>query len=101
VQAGRDDHPLARASLDVDVWVDAALADEAQARQARQQRCAHLRPLADQHERLRIFQPAGEEIHVIDVVVEHRHLERRQLPKTAQRAERVEVIVEDGDLHAP
>ena len=60
VQVRGDDDAEPRARLDVDVRVDAALADQAQAGQPLEQRRADLRALADQHERLEAPQPLGE-----------------------------------------
>ena len=66
VRADRDAE--ARARLDVDVRVDAALADQAQVGQALEQRRADLGALADQDERVEALQPLGEAIGVLDVV---------------------------------
>ena len=57
---GRDDDAEPRAGVDVDVRIDAALADQPQLRQLLQQRRADLRALADEHQRLGVAQPLGE-----------------------------------------
>ena len=59
--ARRNNDAEARASLDVDVRVDAALADEPELVQPLEQRRADLGPLADQHQRFGLPQPLGED----------------------------------------
>ena len=78
--------------------IDAALADEPQARQALEQRGADLRALADEDQRLDVAQALGERVDVLDVIVEDGDVERRQLREAGKRAQRVEVVVEDRDL---
>ena len=99
VLARRDDHAEARAGVDVDVRVDAALADEPQLRQALEERRADLGPLADQDQHLGVAQALGERVDVLDVVVPDGDVEGRELAEAGERAERVEVVVEDRDLH--
>ena len=91
--------PQPRAGVDVDVRIDAALADEPQLRQALEQRRADLGALADQHQRLGVPQPLGQRVDVLDVIVPDRDVVAGQLREAGQRAQRVEVVVEDGDLH--
>ena len=97
VRAHGDAEPRAR--VDVDVRVDAALADQAQVGQALEERRAYLGPLADQNERVESLQPSGEGVGVLDVVREHRHLVGLESLEARQRPQRVEPIVEDRDLH--
>ena len=78
---------------------DAALADQLQLRQPLQQRRADLRALADQHQRLGVAQPLGELVDVLDVIVPDRDVMAGELAEAIQRPQRVEIIVEDGDLH--
>src|SRR5258708_2403874 len=80
--------------------IDAALADQLQLWQPFQQGRADLRALADQHQRLGVAQALGEPVDVLDMVVPDRHLVPGKLAEAIERAERVEIIVEDGDLHA-
>ena len=96
----RHDDAEPRAGLDVDVRIDAALADQAEIRQAFEQRRADLRALAEQHQRLGGLQPGGEAIDVLLMVVPHRHLVAAELREAGQGAQRVEIVVEDGDFHA-
>ena len=51
-----------RAGVDVDMRVDAALADQAQLGQALEQRRADLGALADQHQHFGVAQPLGERV---------------------------------------
>ena len=60
MQVRGDDDAVPRAGVDVDVRIDAALADELELRQALEQRRADRRALADQHQRLGVLQPLGE-----------------------------------------
>ena len=57
------------AGVDVDVRIDAALADELQVGQALEQRRADLGAFADQDQRLGAGKPLGQRVEVLDVVV--------------------------------
>ena len=57
------------AGVDVDVRIDAALADQPELGQALDQRCADMGALADQHQRFGVLQPLGQRVDVLDVVV--------------------------------
>ena len=95
----RHDDAEPRAGVDVDVRIDAALADQPQLRQALEQRRADLRALADQHQRLGVAQALGERVDVLDVIVPDRDVVAVELPEAGQRPQRVEVVVENRDLH--
>jgi hypothetical protein len=96
----RDDDAAGGARVDVDVRVDGALADQAQLGQPFEQRRPDLRPLTDQNERLGVLQPIRQFVRVLDVVGEDLGVVPVQLCERRQRAHRVEVVVEDCDLHA-
>ena len=96
---GRYDDPATRARVDVDMRVDAALADEPQRVEALEQRLTDLRALANQHERLRVLEARGERVDVLRVIVPDRDLVSVQLAKARERTKGVEVVVEDRDLH--
>ena len=98
--ARRDDDAEPRAGLDIDMRIDAALADELQLGQPLKQRRADLRPLAEQHQDFGILQALGQSIRVLHMIGPHRDIVAVELPETRQRAQRVEIIVEDGDFHA-
>jgi len=66
--------PELRAGLDIDVRVDAALADESELRQPAQQRGADLGALANEHERFGIAESLGEGVDVIDVICPDLHV---------------------------
>ena len=72
--ARRDDDAEPCAGLDIDVGIDAALADQPQAGEALEQRRADPRALADQQQRLTIAQPLGERVGVLHDVVPDRPL---------------------------
>src|SRR5262249_10521808 len=56
-------------------------------------------PLANQHERLGVLQAISQSVGVLDVVGEDLDIMPVQLCERWQRAQRVEVVVEDRDLH--
>ena len=60
---------------------------------------ANLGALANEHERFGLAQSLGKRIDVLDVIVVHLDVMARQLREAVERAQRVVVIVEDGDLH--
>jgi hypothetical protein len=96
---GRNNDPESRASLDVDVRIDAALADQPQRRQTFQQRRQDFRPLPDQHQDLGLRQPVGENRRILHMIVPVRHVMTRELAETRQRPHRVEQVIKNGDLH--
>jgi len=57
----------ASAGLDIDMRIDAALADQFQLRQPLQQRGPDRRALADQNQRLGVAQPPTSEVDVLHV----------------------------------
>src|SRR5215470_4689942 len=79
--------------------IDAALADEAEIRQALKQRRADFRALADQHQNLGIAQTLGERVDVLDVIVPNRYLVAGEHAEASQRSQRVVIVVEDRDFH--
>src|SRR5207344_1361051 len=87
-----------RTGIDVDVRVDAALADEPELVQSMKQRRADLRPLTYQHKRFRIPQSFGQRIDVLDVIVPDLDLVTCQLFEAVEGAKRVVIIVKNGDL---
>jgi hypothetical protein len=99
VQARRDDHPELRAGVDIDVRVDAALADEPELRQSAEEWRGDLGALANEHERFGVAQSLGERVDVLDVIVPDLDVVPRQVREAVERPQRVLVVVEDGDLH--
>ena len=97
--ARRNDDAQPRAGVDVDMGIDAALADQFQSGQPLQQRRVDLRPLAEQDQHFRIGKPPGQAIDVLLVVVPDRDLVTRELCEAGQGPQRVEVVVQDRDLH--
>src|SRR5262249_37754242 len=95
-----DDDAEPRAGVDVDVRIDAALADEAQLGQALEQWHADLGALADQHQGLAVAEPPGECVHLLDVVIPDRDVVVPQLLEAAERTDGVEIVVENRNLHA-
>ena len=68
---------------------------KAQIRQALEQRGSDLGPFAYEHQRLGVTQALGQGIDVLDVVVPNRDVVTGQLAEAIERANRVEVIVQD------
>ena len=99
VQVRRHDHAEPRARLDVDVRIDAALTDQAKPRQPLEQGCADLGALADQHQRFGVAQALRQRVDVLYVIVPDRDVVPVELGEAAERAQRVVVVVEDGDFH--
>src|SRR6266511_1270421 len=93
------DHAAPGAGLDLDMGIDAHLADDAEAVEALQQRRADRCALADELQRLRVLEPLRQLVDVRGVVVPDRHLVARRLAEAPERADRVLVIVEDRDVH--
>src|SRR6266542_4631780 len=90
---------MARAGVDVDVRIDAALADEPQLIEALEQWSSNLRPLADQDQDFGVFQPFRERVEILDAVVPDGDFVACELLKTGKGAQRVVIVVEDGDPH--
>src|SRR5262245_54313679 len=91
--------PKPRARVDVDVRIDAALADQSQLRKALEQRRANFRALPDEHERIEALEALGQRISVLHVVGEDRHLMTVEKLKARQSTQRVEPVIEDRNLH--
>src|SRR5262249_15147573 len=98
---GGYDDAQPRAGIDIDVRIDAALADEPQLGQALQKRSANGRAFPDQHQRFRVAQPVGERIEVLNVIIPYRHRMTGKLAEARQRAYGVVIIVQYGDFHRP
>ena len=99
VLAGGDDDAEARAGLDVDVRVDAALGDQPQVGQAVEQGRADLGAFADQHQGLGVAQARRQGVGVLDVVGVDGDVLAGEFREAGQRADGVVVVVEDGDVH--
>src|SRR4051794_31575280 len=91
---------MTRACLDVDVRVDAPLADEPEFREAFEQLSADRGPLANEDESLRVFQALGERTSLLNMVVPDVDLVSIESAKAGKRPQRVEVVVENRDPHA-
>ena len=96
---GADDDAPARARLDVDVRIHAALTDESQHVETFEQRCPDLGSLADEDQDLCVFQALRKCVNLLNVIVPDLDLMALQLPEARERAQRVEVVVEDRDPH--
>jgi hypothetical protein len=97
---GHDDAEV-RAGLDVDVGIDAPLADEPQLRKPLQEGGSNLGPFPDEDQGVGVDQASRELIQVLYVVCPHGDLVSVELVEARQRPERVEVVVEDRHLHRP
>src|SRR5205823_1172141 len=99
-QVRRYDYAEARAGFDIDVRIDAALADQPEPNQPFKQDGAYLRALAYEHQAFSILQAPCHGLGFLQVVVPDRNLMVLELLEAGERAQRVEIIVQDGYLHA-
>ena len=67
--AGRYDNATARAGFNVDMWIDAALADELKLGQALEQSCLNFRALANEHQAFGVLQAGSQRVSVLDMIV--------------------------------
>src|SRR4051812_40872090 len=96
---GRHDHPVACTRVDIDMRIDAALTDEPQGVEALEQRLADLRTLTNQHEHLRACEARRERLDVLGVIVPDRYFMAVQFVKAGETTKRVEIIIENCNLH--
>jgi hypothetical protein len=94
VLARRYDHAVPGAGVDIDVRVHAALADQLQFVQAGEKRGANLSPLAYQYEGFGFFQPLGERIELLSVVIPNCDVMACQLLEAGKRAQSIEIVVQ-------
>ena len=99
--ARRHDHAEPRAGVDLDVRVNASLADETEGGEAFEERRADRRALPDQHQDLGVREPSLKRVGILDMIAPDRDLVSRELAEAAEGAQRVVVVVQDGDLHPP
>src|SRR5580692_7174497 len=99
VLARRQDDAKPGAGIEIDVRIDAALADQLELRQALQEWRANLRALAEQYQRLGIAQAIGEDVSLLHVIGPDRDIVAVKLVKARQRAQRVVIVVENGNFH--
>src|SRR5581483_9165834 len=99
MHVGRNHDAEPRACVDIDVRVDAPLRDQTQLREPLEQRPSDRRSLANEHERFRLTETSSERVDVLGVVVPDRDIVCRELREAGERPYRVEVVVEDRDLH--
>ena len=98
--ARRHDDTAAGTGLDVDVRIDAALADESEPGQAFEQRRSNGRALADEHQAFGVLEPRRQRVCILHVVVPDRDLMTLEPLEAGKRAHRVEIVVENRNLHA-
>jgi len=58
-----------------------------------------LRALANQHAKLSVLEARGKGVDILDVIVPYRHLVSVQFVKAPERTKRVEIVIENGNLH--
>ena len=100
MQARRHHDALLGAGVDVDVRIDAALADQLELGQLGEQRRADAGALADQDQRLGVLQPLGQRVGVLEMVVPDRDVVAVELLEAGQRPHGVVIIVKNGDFHS-
>jgi hypothetical protein len=100
VLARRHDYTEPSAGVDVDVRIDAPLADQPQFGKAFQQGRADFGALADEDQRLAGVEPFSQRVDVLHMVAPDCDVVAGQLAEAALRTKRVEGVVQDRDLHA-
>lgn len=99
MQVGGDDDAEPGARGDVDVRVDASLADEPQGGQSLEERRSDSGPLPDEDQRLGRREPACELVDVVGVIREDADVVSSECGEALQGAHRVAVVIEDRDEH--
>jgi hypothetical protein len=97
--ARRHDHAASRARVDVDVRIDTALTNQLQLVEAFEQRGPNLRSFADEDQDLSVSQPFRERLDIPRAIVPHGDVMACKLLKTGEGAQRVVIVVEDGNSH--
>src|SRR5688500_14957734 len=87
------------ARFNIYVRINAALGDELELAQTLDQWGADRRALANQHERLGVLQPLGQDIDVLGVLVPDFDIVSGELGERREMPDRVEVVVEDRYIH--
>ena len=87
--ARRYDHAEPRTGVDVDMRIDAALADQFELLQALEQRRPDVRAFADQHQDFGFPEPRGQRPDVLDVIVPDLHVVAVEFAETRERAHSV------------
>jgi hypothetical protein len=100
VKVGRHDNSKSCTRFNIDMGIDAPLADEPQARETFQQGRRNRRPFADEDQRLSLSQSIGENVDISNVVIPDSHVVAVEPAKASERAKRVEIVVQNRDLHA-
>lgn len=95
---GDDDAEL-RAGIDIDVWVNTALAYESEIVQSTKEGRANFSPFAYQHQHFGIPQAFSQCIDILHVIIPDLDFMACELLEALKRAKRVEIIVKNGYLH--
>src|SRR5258708_37690684 len=99
MKVGGDDHAEPSAGLHINVWINTALADQLQCRQALEKRSADFGSLPDEHQRVGVLQPFGERVNLLYVIRPDLDLMASKFPEAFEPPKRVVVIVQDRNLH--
>src|SRR6516225_7812824 len=97
--AGGNDDAEARTCVDVDVRIDASLADEFQPGQTFQQGGTDGSPFADQYQNVALAQPISQNVGCVHMIVPNLDLVGGEPREARQGAQGIEVVVEDADFH--
>lgn len=99
--ARRHDHAQPGAGVDVDVGIDAALADEFEVAQALEQWRANFRSFAYEHQDLGVLQTVCKRIGILDVIIPDGHVVPRELGEALEGTQGVVIVIQYGDFHDP
>ncbi|MEZ5395068.1 MAG: hypothetical protein R2724_19915 [Bryobacterales bacterium] len=100
VQARRHHDAQPGTGGDINVGVDASLADEFQLTEPLEQWGLDLRPFPYENQRFGVLQTVSQLIEILGVVIPDFDVVVFQLLEAGKRAESVVVVIQDGDLHS-
>src|SRR6516165_8554444 len=87
--------------VDVDVRIDAALADKFKSGQPLKQRRLDFRPLTKENQAFGVLQAGSKRISILNMIVPNDYVVSFQFLETRQCPQCVKVIIEDRNLHEP
>jgi len=98
--AGGQNDAVFGTCVDVDVRVNASLADEFQPRKALYQRPSYFGPFSNEDERFCVAQPRCEFVNIRPVIGPDPHVMVFELRKTRKMTKRIKIVVQYADLHS-
>lgn len=90
---------MRRAGFQIDVRIDASLADQLEIRQLFDKFAVNFGTFPDENENFGISQSLRKPVVVLEVIIPDRHLMGLQLGETVEFSNGVEVVIENSDIH--